>query len=507
METMTTVIQTNFLMNMRTGNIVIDTFLTIILLYLSKRIMEKVPQVWEKILNLYDRTTSPKSEYMIQGTVTISVEYCSHFTNFPDEYKAVMYKINQMNIDIQKCKQFNTKDKYNSSVTTNLFSYSVNTENEIKVTDDIYIKQCNNVDKSSDLKASIEFYNLYIYSYTLNFVELKKIIDEWTKDYMKYVKEYNDGNIYFISYTGKKDNKTEKTVSNEIIYESHKFDSNKRFDNIFFEDKEKLLDRLNYYLNNKAEYKRLGIPYTIGLMFHGVPGCGKSATIKAIANMTQRHIIEIPLSKIKTCGELKSIFFTEMINGHYIPPDKKIIVLEDIDCMGDVVLKRDSDTLINITRMNARYIMENMKDIDSKDDNNHHGENNYKLVEEREKKKMEIYDKLLRMNYADEDDKLTLSYILNLIDGVLEQPGRILIITTNYPEKLDEALLRPGRIDIKINFTKCTKLMCQQIIEFYYTTKLTQKYIDKLENDKWTPAELFQKCFHYDNIDNIIKIL
>lgn len=43
-------------------------------------------------------------------------------------------------------------------------------------------------------------------------------------------------------------------------------------------------------------------------------------------------------------------------------------------------------------------------------------------------------------------DPLTLSHLLNILDGLLETPGRILIITSNHPEKLDEALVRPGTI-------------------------------------------------------------
>lgn len=42
---------------------------------------------------------------------------------------------------------------------------------------------------------------------------------------------------------------------------------------------------------------------------------------------------------------------------------------------------------------------------------------------------------------------LTFSGFLNAIDGVRSQEGRIIIMTTNYKEKLDPALLRPGRVD------------------------------------------------------------
>ncbi|KAE9565851.1 hypothetical protein CGMCC3_g17969 [Colletotrichum fructicola] len=47
---------------------------------------------------------------------------------------------------------------------------------------------------------------------------------------------------------------------------------------------------------------------------------------------------------------------------------------------------------------------------------------------------------------------LSLSGLLNVLDGVASQDGRVLIITTNHIEHLDNALIRPGRVDKKIEF-------------------------------------------------------
>jgi SpoVK/Ycf46/Vps4 family AAA+-type ATPase len=51
---------------------------------------------------------------------------------------------------------------------------------------------------------------------------------------------------------------------------------------------------------------------------------------------------------------------------------------------------------------------------------------------------------------------LTLANLLEVLDGVMEMEGRMLVITTNYPEKLDKALIRPGRF---IWFTPSTRFM------------------------------------------------
>jgi ATP-dependent 26S proteasome regulatory subunit len=68
-----------------------------------------------------------------------------------------------------------------------------------------------------------------------------------------------------------------------------------------------------------------------------------------------------------------------------------------------------------------------------------------------------------------------LSFILNLFDGVMETPGRIIIMTSNHPEKLDHALIRPGRIDVIAKFEKCDHATMIEMIEFFYDFKLSEE--------------------------------
>lgn len=63
---------------------------------------------------------------------------------------------------------------------------------------------------------------------------------------------------------------------------------------------------------------------------------------------------------------------------------------------------------------------------------------------------------------------ISLSGLLNAIDGVASHEGRVLVMTTNHPEKLDPALLRPGRVDMQIAFTLATKHQIREIFSKMY---------------------------------------
>ena len=56
----------------------------------------------------------------------------------------------------------------------------------------------------------------------------------------------------------------------------------------------------------------------------------------------------------------------------------------------------------------------------------------------------------VRLAIGNASPRRALQGLLNVLDGVVDTPGRIVIMTTNHPEALDPALIRPGRIDKKV---------------------------------------------------------
>ena len=63
---------------------------------------------------------------------------------------------------------------------------------------------------------------------------------------------------------------------------------------------------------------------------------------------------------------------------------------------------------------------------------------------------------------------MTLSGLLNAIDGVAAQEGRLLVMTTNHRERLDEALLRPGRVDVQLRLERASRAAAGQLFDQFF---------------------------------------
>jgi len=116
-------------------------------------------------------------------------------------------------------------------------------------------------------------------------------------------------------------------------------------------------------------------------------------------------------------------------------------------------------------------------------------------------------------------DKLNLSGLLNVLDGVIDTPERIFIMTTNHPERLDPALIRPGRIDKKIllGYMKAEHV-CKMLEHYFQITLSTEQVarvveaidgsIDKcMPKLKLTPAQVEQMASENEEIEDMLRAL
>merc|ERR1712152_134703 len=362
------------------------------------------------------------------------------------------------------------REKTSRGTATNLI---VSQTTPFKMTDDVWgyvnITKENEGNEKNPVKT--EEFQITIYSETLDADELREVLAAWVKEYEGRLNKDTEKHLKFFLYSPTGD-VTDDYFDPTRHYSEFKFESGKTFNNVFYPEKDDIVKRLDFFTNNKAWYKKRGIPYTMGFMFYGDPGCGKTSTIKAIANHTQRHIVSIPLNKIKTPKELLNVFYNVRMNYVDIPLHKRLYVLEDIDA---------ADLKDTVGERSDKDKKDEEEDKDSGKDSPM-DMNLFGIL-----KNSSGWDKKFGMQ------KLTLVNLLEVLDGVMEMEGRMLVITTNYPEKLDKALIRPGRIDMKVNFGPMRGKDITDMFQHYFEMSPPASVsVEKLPEGKWTPAEVTQ---------------
>jgi hypothetical protein len=355
------------------------------------------------------------------------------------------------------------------------------TDEEIEISPSIFVKKVNEKLKDDDKLAQLV---IDVYSYDYDLIHLRKFVDELEAKYNMALANQLGKNIFYfdeipVSLPMRLDKKPDLTKApKNLMFSSYVLYTNKSLRNLYGDSVRLIKKRVHFFLNNKRWYEDKGVPYTLGILLHGVPGAGKTSTIKSIAKDTNRHVLNIKLSSNTTVSQLNNLFYSSQVhivqNGvnkvYDIPIDKRIIVIEDIDCLTDVVLERGS---INETKK--------QKETESTTNAN----NNTMLQQ----------FSMGASGDTGDNEKLTLSTVLNILDGVLEQPGRIIIMTSNHPEKLDRALLRPGRIDVIVRFDFCKTHEMKEIVEAFIETVVPTEDALKFVGGQYTPAEVTQIIF------------
>ena len=181
----------------------------------------------------------------------------------------------------------------------------------------------------------------------------------------------------------------------------------KSFEDVYFKQKDQILDFISTFTKNKPIYKKHGVAYKTGILFYGPPGSGKSTLARAIATYLNWEIVVIDVKTL--------IYGMPYIN------DKTIVLIEDIDC----------------------------------------------LVKER-----------FSATKKEEAGLLDMHTLLNYIDGVMSPSNCIFIATTNYIERIDPALIRPGRFDLCLEVPHADKNTCQEMCDRY---KVGYELLDDIE--------------------------
>ncbi|KAF0323379.1 mitochondrial chaperone bcs1 [Colletotrichum asianum] len=181
--------------------------------------------------------------------------------------------------------------------------------------------------------------------------------------------------------------------------------------------KQELVEDVADYLSpaTRKWYSNRGIPWRRGYLLTGPPGTGKSSLSLALAGFFKMRIYIVSLNSISANEENLATLFAEL-------PRRCVVLLEDIDTAGLTHTREDSTA----------------ENSDAKDGSGD-------MVPGQTTPG--------NATTTTNSSRLSLSGLLNILDGVASQEGRVLIMTTNHVEKLDKALIRPGRVDLVVKFT------------------------------------------------------
>lgn len=358
----------------------------------------------------------------------------------------------------------------------------------------------------SKVESRLVKFSINLFSYKSDVSVIKDFIRELRCDYSKYLEDKRRGKlfVYTLNNVEVHNDDEDDTVGG---WRETPHETMKSFDNIFFEGKQEIIQKIRFFIENKEWYRRNGVPYTLGIALYGSPGTGKTSFIKALATLLNRHIISISLSRIKTKKQLYDFYYETQYNSandkNAIGFDKKIIVFEDIDCVGDIILNRSQKSIADELHSIDSDNFSDIEDIIQPP----------KTPEDKVKYEIGKVAKYMMKNMnegkgcvssilsaSNSNENITLDDILNLWDGIRENTGRIMIITTNHYDKLDPALIRPGRIDIGLNLDNASRNTISEMYLHYYGIEIDPNDLALIPDKYYSPAEIIN--FYVSNHEN-----
>lgn len=290
------------------------------------------------------------------------------------------------------------------------------------------------------------------------------------------------------SETYKKDSpKTVKIIDKDqksIIYPDRNL-------NMFIsKHKPRILNLLrNFVKSNQqgADFNGYGT-YNLGIIVYGKPGTGKTMLIKSICNYLQRSAYIIDMRHFKTRDKFNCLFATDY--------QKYIYVLDEFDCVQDVIKKRhsQSDTNIQTHQQKIQRLNDRLLEL-------------YK-VPSQDQTKEEI--KKISNQIVDLENVLTLDTVLQVLDGINEHRGRVIIATTNHIEDIDPALLREGRFDAKICLDAFDHIEAKELLQKMFAGKSTTEELENLNNcyipdGIYTPTTLINLAVSLGSLNQVLE--
>jgi len=273
---------------------------------------------------------------------------------------------------------------------------------------------------------------------------------------------------------------TRSISSGVVVCNVFALENRKSFDTLHFDEKEHIIHTLNHFMAKEGVFAKPSRPHRLNILLHGPPGTGKTSLIKSIAQHMDRSIVSINLSSIDSSTALQQL----MLAGESITDGTNfgtnglaglVLVLEELDTYVDLLKERTS-------QKNMLYVPTGNK-------------------EDR------VDLKALR-------DMIDIRTILECLDGTIDTPNRVLIMTTNHIEKLNEldaAFLRPGRVDISLHMgymspQSCRFMLCQEF-DVKPTDEQIEFFEDYVKKHNVTPAMFESWCIEATSIEKLQELV
>uniref|UniRef100_A0A0E0LF43 AAA+ ATPase domain-containing protein n=1 Tax=Oryza punctata TaxID=4537 RepID=A0A0E0LF43_ORYPU len=201
----------------------------------------------------------------------------------------------------------------------------------------------------------------------------------------------------------------------QILWTAHKFSHPSTFDTLAIDPalRDGICTDLLRFVRRREHYARAGRAWKRGYLLHGPPGTGKTSLVAAIANLLEFDIYDLELTTVMSNSDLRRLLASTR--------PKSVIVVEDVDCSLGLFDRTCAPPSEDGMLQHALTLLPPPVEL------------------------------------AMQRETISLSGVLNFVDGLWSScvGERLVVFTTNHMNKLDPALLRPGRMDRKIELGYC----------------------------------------------------
>lgn len=287
-------------------------------------------------------------------------------------------------------------------------------------------------------------------------------------------------NLTIAKLTKRRNFVTRGTRGDTVCCDDFSLEDRKSFNTIHFPEKEMIVRVLDQFTTKEGVFARPSRPYRLNMLLHGPPGTGKTSLIKAIANHLGRSIMSVNLSTIDSAAAFQKLMLSgEFLGNQFRSLTQLVIVIEEIDTYVDILKERTEQKKLIYAAPS---------------------------VVDKSEKPVDL-DKLREM--------IDIGTILEAMDGTIDTPGRVLIMTTNHTDKLkelDEAFLRPGRVDISLHMGFVVPECCVNILKQQYgieelTAEQQEFFSAFVQKNEVTPAMLESWCIEFETIEALMDEL